>query len=292
VAVGTEPGPAAKLDVPAGTGNLTLRILSALVLAPLAVAAAYAGHWPFAIFWMVAALLVLWEWIKLIAGHGHLLMFSSCGTALVVAGLIAMRPRPVAAMLLVVLGALASLIFAPPLRRTWIACGVAYAGVMLLAPLYLRLDPQYGLQAILLIFAVVWSTDVLAYFAGRSFGGPKLCAPISPKKTWSGAIVGTAGGVLAAIALQRIFAQLDWGVFNATAWGGLGLLLSVASQAGDLLESWIKRRFGAKDASTLIPGHGGVMDRLDGFWAAAFVAGLIGVAHAGFRHAGLGLLVW
>jgi phosphatidate cytidylyltransferase len=269
-----------------------LRILSALVLVPLALAAAHAGNWPFAIFWTAAALLVLWEWIKLIAGAGHLLMFSSCGTALVVAGLIAMRPRPVAAMLLVVLGALASLIFAPPLRRTWIAGGVAYAGALLLAPLYLRLDPQYGLQAVLLIFAVVWSTDVLAYFAGRSFGGPKLCPPISPKKTWSGAIVGTAGGVLAAIALQRIFGQIGWGIFNIGAWCGLGLLLSVASQAGDLLESWIKRRFGAKDASTLIPGHGGFMDRLDGFWAAALIAAFLGVARGGFHHAGLGLLVW
>jgi phosphatidate cytidylyltransferase len=273
-------------------GNLSLRILSALVLAPLAVAAAYAGNWPFAIFWILAALLVLWEWIKLIAGAGHLLMFSSCGTALVVAGLISMRPRPIAAMLLVVLGALASLIFAPPLRRTWIAAGVAYAGVLLLAPLYLRLDPQYGLQAVLLVFAVVWSTDVLAYFAGRSVGGPKLCAAISPKKTWSGALAGAIGGILAALALQRIFGQMGWGVFDAIAWGGLGLLLSVASQAGDLLESWIKRRFGAKDASTLIPGHGGVLDRLDGFWAAALIAALVGVARGGFHHAGVGLLVW
>jgi phosphatidate cytidylyltransferase len=288
----TEPGPAAKLGAPAGTGNLVLRILSALVLAPLAIGAAYAGNWPFATFWMIAALLVLWEWIKLIVGAGHLLMFSSCGTALVVAGLIAMRPRPIAAMLLVVLGALASLIFAPPLRRTWIAGGVAYAGVMLLAPLYLRLDPQYGLQAILLLFAVVWSTDVLAYFAGRTFGGPKLCPPISPKKTWSGAIAGAVGGVLAAIAMQRLFALADWGVFNAAAWGGLGLLFSVAAQGGDLLESWIKRRCGAKDASTLIPGHGGVMDRLDGFWAAALIGALVGIARGGFHHAGLGLLVW
>jgi len=289
---GTEPSSAAKLDGRAGTSNLGLRILSALVLVPLALAAAYAGNWPFAIFWTLAALLVLWEWIKLIAGDGHLLMFSSCGTAIVVAGLIAMRPRPIAAMLLVVLGALASLIFAPPLRRTWIAGGVAYAGVMLLAPLYLRLDPQYGLEAILLLFAVVWSTDVLAYFTGRTLGGPKLCPPISPKKTWSGAVAGVLGGVLAAIALQRIFAQVGWGTFNPVAWSGLGLLLSVAAQAGDLLESWIKRRFGAKDTGALIPGHGGVMDRLDGFWAAALIAGLLGVMRGGFHHAGLGLLVW
>jgi phosphatidate cytidylyltransferase len=288
----TEPGPAAKLGAPAGTGNLVLRILSALVLAPLAVAAAYEGGWGFAAFWTVAALLVLWEWIKLIAGAGHMLMFSSCGTAVFVAGLIAMRPRPVAAMLLIVLGAFASLIFAPPLRRTWMAGGVVYAGVMLLAPLFLRLDPQYGLQAILLLFAVVWTTDVLAYFVGRALGGPKLCPPISPKKTWSGAIAGTVGGVLAALALHRLCIEYGYGAFTATTWGVLGLVLSIASQAGDLLESWIKRRVGAKDASALIPGHGGVMDRLDGFWAAALIAGLLGVANGGLHHAARGLLVW
>lgn len=287
-----DQGPAANLDAPAGTSNLSLRVLSAVVLAPLALAAAYAGNWPFAIFWTLAALLVLWEWIKLIAGAGHLLMFSSCGTALVVSAVIAMRPRPVAAMLLVILGALASLIFAPPMRRTWTASGVGYAGVMLLAPLYLRLDPQYGLQAILLLFAVVWTTDVLAYFAGRSFGGPKLCAAISPKKTWSGAVAGMVGGVIAAIALQRIFAETGFGVFNSAAWGALGLALSIASQSGDLMESWIKRRFGAKDASTLIPGHGGIMDRLDGFWAAALLACVIGVVRGGFPSAAAGLLVW
>ena len=94
---------------------------------------------------------------------------------------------------------------------------------------------------------------MLAYFAGRAFGGPKLCPPISPKKTWSGAIVGTAGGVLAAIALQRIVGQIGWASSTSARGAGLGLLLSVAAQAGDLLESWIKRRFGAKDASRSFP---------------------------------------
>jgi phosphatidate cytidylyltransferase len=290
---GGEPSAAAKLDAPAaGPGNLGLRILSALVLAPLALAAAYEGSWGFALFWTVAALVVLWEWIKLIAGAGHLLMFSSCGAAIAVSALIEMRHRPVAAILLVGLGALASLIFAPPLRRNWVAGGVAYAGAMLLAPMLLRLDPQYGLQAILLLFGVVWTTDVLAFFAGRTFGGPRLCPPISPKKTWSGAIAGALGGLLAALALERIFAAAGLGVFNPVAWAALGLGLSAISQAGDLLESWIKRRFGAKDASALIPGHGGAMDRLDGFWAAAVAGCLIGIAHGGFHNVGLGLLVW
>jgi phosphatidate cytidylyltransferase len=289
---GSEPGAAAKLNAPAGPGNLGLRILSAVVLAPLALAAAYEGSWGFALFWTIAALVVLWEWTKLIAGAKHLLMFSSCGAAIAASALIEMRYRPVAAMLLVGLGALASLIFAPPLRRNWIAAGVVYAGAMLLAPMMLRLDPDYGLQSILLLFAVVWTSDVFAYFIGRSFGGPRLCPAISPNKTWSGAVAGALGGLLAALALERLFAHAGLGVFNPIAWATLGLVLSMISQAGDLMESWIKRRFGAKDASALIPGHGGVMDRLDGFWAAAVVGCLLGIARGGLHNAGLGLLVW
>src|SRR5579884_1330200 len=175
-------------------------------MAPLALAAAYAGGWPFALFWTIAAFAVLWEWVKLVAGPGHVLMYSSCTAALVVGGVIELRERPVVSLLVIGLGVLASLIFAPPLRRVWVAGGIAYAGAMLFAPLLLRLDPDDGLQAIFLLFGVVWTTDVLAYFAGRAVGGPKLCPAISPKKTWSGAIAAAAGGVLVAVALVYLFA--------------------------------------------------------------------------------------
>src|SRR6185312_11963312 len=151
----------------------------------------------------------------------------------------------------------------------------------------LRGDAAYGFSAMLLLFAVVWSTDVIAYFAGRAIGGPKLAPRISPKKTWSGAIAGTAGAILIAVALAGLLGTLDKGTIAVVA-----LLLSIMAQLGDLFESWIKRRFGAKDASQLIPGHGGVMDRLDGFWAAALVACLLGIARGGLHNPGLGLLVW
>ena len=159
--------------------------------------------------------------------------------------------------------------------------------MLLLAPILLRNDQDYGFLAILYLFAIVWTTDVLGYFAGRAIGGPKLAPAISPKKTWSGAIAGALGAMLVA-ALGARFA----GSFNATAIALVALLLSVMSQLGDLLESWIKRRFGAKDASQLIPGHGGVMDRLDGFWAAALAGCLIGLARGGMDSAARGLLVW
>ena len=216
-----------------------LRIISAAVLGPIAIAAAYFGGWPFAVFWAAAAAAVLWEWTKLVTG------------------------------------------------LIWTMAGIGYAGIMLLAPLLLRADNTYGFLALTLLFAIVWTTDILGYFAGRAIGGPKLLPAISPKKTWSGAIAGTLGAMIVAVLVANYF-----GAFNTTAIALIALLLSIMAQLGDLLESWVKRRFGAKDASHLIPGHGGVMDRLDGFWAAALVGCVIGLLHGGFDGAARGLLVW
>jgi phosphatidate cytidylyltransferase len=158
---------------------------------------------------------------------------------------------------------------------------------MLAAPVILRADAELGLLAILLLFAIVWTTDILGYFAGRAFGGPKLWPAVSPKKTWSGAIAGTLGAARVAVAVAWAFGRFHHGTI-----AGIALLLSVTAQLGDLLESWIKRKFGAKDASGLIPGHGGVMDRLDGFWAAALAACVIGLLRGGFDDAARGLLIW
>jgi phosphatidate cytidylyltransferase len=169
----------------------------------------------------------------------------------------------------------------------WIVAGILYAGLMFAAPVLLRADAKLGLIAILLLFAIVWGTDILGYFAGRAFGGPKLWPAVSPKKTWSGAIAGTFGAMVVAVLVAALF-----GSFNQPAIALIALLLSVVAQLGDLLESWVKRQFGAKDASHLIPGHGGVMDRLDGFWAAALLGCLIGLARGGFDAPASGLLVW
>jgi phosphatidate cytidylyltransferase len=228
--------------------NLALRIISALVLAPIALAAVCFGGWPFAAFWSAAAIAVLWEWSTMVRQA---------------------RPLPASEQV------------------AWLAAGVCYAAVMLAAPIVLRKDVQFGLFAIVILFAIVWTTDIAGYFAGRAIGGPKLSAAISPKKTWSGAIAGTIGAMI--IALLAVGFQGD---FNLPMIAAIALLLSIASQIGDLLESAVKRRFGVKDASQLIPGHGGVMDRLDGFWAAVLVAALIGVARGGLDAPARGLLVW
>jgi phosphatidate cytidylyltransferase len=158
---------------------------------------------------------------------------------------------------------------------------------LLLSAVLLRGSDWLGFIALVLLFAVVWTTDIFGYFAGRTFGGPKLMPSVSPKKTWSGAIAGVVGAMIVAVIVAAAFGGLSKVTFAC-----LALVLSVLSQAGDLFESSIKRRFGAKDASGLIPGHGGVMDRLDGFWAAALAACVIGLLRGGFDDTARGLLIW
>jgi phosphatidate cytidylyltransferase len=139
----------------------------------------------------------------------------------------------------------------------------------------------------LFLFAIVWVTDIAAYFVGRAFGGPKLWSAVSPKKTWSGAVGGTLGGVAAGLVVAKVA-----GLVVAPMLVIVALALSIAAQLGDLLESAIKRHFGAKDASQLIPGHGGLMDRLDGFLTAAAAAVMVGLLRGGLEGPARGLLVW
>jgi len=221
--------------------DLPKRLASGAVMAALALATAWFGGPVFDAFWALAAILILWEWVRM-----------------------------------------------PPAtkRLPWVAPGLVYAGVAFLAPVLLRADEPFGMLAILFLFAVVWATDILGYAVGRLAGGPKLWPAVSPKKTWSGALGGTAGAALAGAAI----AHLNGLILPAII--ALSVGLSIAAQAGDLLESAIKRKFNVKDASQLIPGHGGVMDRLDGFIIAALIALLVGVARGGMMNPARGLLAW
>lgn len=169
----------------------------------------------------------------------------------------------------------------------WMVAGLLYAAVLALAPAILRGDPALGFVAIVFLFAVVWATDVFAYFAGRALGGPKLMPAVSPKKTWSGALGGTLGAVAAGLIVLKVA-----GVQITLAVAAVALVLSVVSQLGDLLESAVKRHFNAKDASQILPGHGGVMDRLDGFLTAVLAAALLGLLRGGFGAPAQGLLIW
>ena len=280
------------LSILAGRSNLVLRIVSSLVLAPVAIAAAWFGGAVFVAFWAIAAVIVLWEWQTLVCGHDRNSVLTVGAAALIGAAAVLIVGWFGIAMALVALGGFGIAALASRERRAWCVAGLVYAAALLIAPVLLRRDAAFGFAAIMLLFVIVWLTDTAAYFAGRAIGGPKLMPRVSPKKTWSGAVGGTLAGVLGAVGVAHTS-----GVANLVAVAGVALVISVASQAGDLLESAIKRRFNTKDASQLIPGHGGLMDRLDGFVTAALAAALIGLAHSSISGGGLhaparGLMVW
>jgi len=170
--------------------------------------------------------------------------------------------------------------------RLWAIAGFLYAAAAQIASVLVRLDHAKGLSALILVLFVVWATDIGGYFAGRAIGGPKLWPRVSPKKTWAGAIGGFAASLLVAIG----FAASDLG--KTLPLVILAAMLSVAAQLGDLFESAIKRRFGVKDSGHIIPGHGGVMDRLDGFVAAIVLAAIFGVLRGGVDGVGRALMVW
>lgn len=275
--------------------NLRLRIASTIVLVPIAIVAIYAGGWLFDALCAIAAGAILWEWAVLMSGRANprIIMpglagllaavtfvqmndpgaaFGSIAIGAVVAGSMAGLPRPGDSTL----GAAA-----------WGTAGVLYAGSAFLGPALLRRGADFGFAAVLFVAITVWATDIVAYFVGSSVGGPLLWPSISPKKTWSGAIGGLAGGVAAGTLV--FYAS---GIGKPAVAGGIALVLSVLAQTGDLFESGVKRHFGAKDSGRLIPGHGGVMDRLDGLLFAAIAALLIGILRHGTDAPARGLLVW
>ena len=279
----------------ARASNLTLRVASVAVLAPVTLAATYAGGWIFLALCAFGAGGVLWEWTALVAHRSDSRILVP-GWAALFGGLVfAGIHSPDLAWGAIAVGAILAGFakFAWPGEEPastagiWAMGGVVYAGAAFLGPALLRGDPEWGLTALLFLFAIVWITDIFAYFCGRSIGGPLLWPSVSPKKTWSGAVGGLIGGVAAGVAVAYANGVGKLGIVSVMA-----LVLSVLAQAGDLFELAIKRRFGAKDASHLIPGHGGLMDRIDGFLVAAFAALLIGLLRQGTAAPARGLLVW
>jgi phosphatidate cytidylyltransferase len=268
-----------------GRSNLALRVVSSAVLAPLAIAATYFGGPAFVLFWAIAALGVLWEWQTLVCAHDRNPVLTIGAVALVGATALLAFGWPGTAVALVALGALGVATLASRVRRYWCLTGLLYAAAVLIAPAILRGDPALGFAAILFVFTIVWLTDIVAYFVGRAVGGPKLMPAVSPNKTWSGALGGTAAGIVGGVVLARQF-----GVGPSSAV--VAFALSVISQAGDLAESALKRAFQVKDSSNLLPGHGGLMDRLDGFIAAAAAAAALGLLHGGLEAPARGLMVW
>ncbi len=265
--------------------NLLLRVVAALVMAPLAVAIAYFGGWFWTVLVTAAAIGLYVEWLAIIGERKPRLLALGIFILLGVGWVDAehMAAAPVVAA--VVSGVLAVGVFSPQ-QRAWTAAGIGYALAASIASSAVRSDPVWGFAALMLVLLVVWATDIGGYFAGRLIGGPKLWMRVSPKKTWAGAI----GGFVASLGVAGGFAAFGFGKTLPLLL--LGSALSVASQLGDLFESAVKRRFGVKDSSHLIPGHGGLMDRLDGFVAAIVLAALFGFLRGGADGVGRGLMVW
>ena len=267
----TDAGPARQMS------NLQLRVISSVVLIVAVLTVTWFGGVAFRILSAAIAGAMFYEWCAMsrsaagpAAASRHQLVAAVLLGVVLLALILGYSAAGV--LVLLALSVLASLLDCKiGGQGSWAPAGLAYAGLSGVSLAWLRDGDQAGLLAILFLFAVVWATDIAAYFVGRSLGGPKLAPSISPGKTQSGAIGGAIGGVVAGVALAACA-----GLGNLPLLAVVAFLLSIVSQVGDLFESWVKRRHGVKDSGSLIPGHGGVMDRVDGLVAAAFALYAIG----------------
>ena len=268
-----------------GARNLLMRVLAALVLAPFAIAVAYAGGFLWATLVTLASIGLYVEWLTIVGVARDRRALLPGVAALATGGLCLIAERTDAASAALAVGLVAVALLSP--QRHWTVTGFLYAAAAELAAVRVRLDSVGGFVALMFVLLVVWVTDIGGYFAGRGIGGPKLWPRVSPKKTWAGAI----GGFAASLVVATGFAALGLGhVWTLLL---LAALLSIVSQLGDLFESAVKRRFGVKDSSHVIPGHGGLLDRLDGFVAAiVMMAAILGVLPVGADGIGRGLVIW
>jgi phosphatidate cytidylyltransferase len=278
-----EAAPAAAVEQ--GSRNLLTRVIVALVLAPVAIVIAHAGGSLWTGLVTLAAIGLYVEWLRVIGAAREARVVASGVVGLAISGFCLGIGRIDAALVALALG-LAGVGLLSPERRIWTATGFFYGAAAQMASVLVRLDQTYGFIALIMILLVVWATDIGGYFAGRGIGGPKLWPRVSPKKTWAGAI----GGFAASLVIAAGFAA--FGIGKTGPMLLLGAALSVVSQLGDLFESAVKRRFGVKDSSHLIPGHGGLMDRLDGLVAAMVVAAIFGLLRGGIDGVGRGIMVW
>jgi phosphatidate cytidylyltransferase len=251
--------------------DLGLRLLSGLGLAVIAFADLWLGGLWVAVLAGLAAGLMLWEYQRIVTGPAEpagigLALFTASGAAAAVATSQAGLGWGI--VTLAILGAPA---IAASRQRLWLAAGLGYIGFGGCYLVALRGSDVHGLPTILWLILVVVATDVGAYFVGRLLGGPKLWPRVSPGKTWAGGLGGAGIAVLAGLGFALGTGRGLVGI------AFLSLAVSVAAQLGDLLESALKRRYKVKDSSSLIPGHGGVMDRLDGLVGALWLFAVIDI---------------
>ncbi|MFL5284688.1 MAG: phosphatidate cytidylyltransferase [Rhodopila sp.] len=274
------PGPAAK-PPSARWSDLRLRVLSASVLAPLALACIWFGGVAFTLLVAMISVGLAYEWLQLcerLITPPAALSFLALPAATVLTAL----GHPVGALVLLAAATAAASAHAGGISASKpLAFGIPYLGLGSLALVWLRLLPETGRADVIILLLVVWASDIGAYLVGRIVGGPRLAPAISPGKTWSGA----AGGLLAAVAVGLIASFILGGATPLRA-AGLAALTGCVSQIGDLFESHLKRRFGVKDSGWLVPGHGGLLDRLDAVLFAAPLVGLLALI------LGAGVVIW
>jgi len=267
--------------------NLSLRLATTLVIAPLALALIWFGGWPYIGFIVAGGVLVLFEWrgITQTGWPGFAIGAVAIGWAAILAGLglfgwsfaVIAGMTFLAGMLALIGGAQGWF---------WEPLGVLYTAIPVVSLVILRIDPA-GLYAVAFVMLAIWVTDSAAFGAGRAIGGAKLWPAVSPNKTWAGLLGGMTGAALAGMVLAFLIPGAA-AVYLAVLAAGLAFV----SQGGDLAESALKRHFGVKDSGFLFPGHGGILDRVDGLIAAAVAAAMYGTYRASFDRAAQGLMFW
>jgi phosphatidate cytidylyltransferase len=254
------------------TSDLKIRALSSLVLGPAVLAVVWIGGWAFLALVALGGVLAAHEWLKMLDGGrlpAPLRAAASAFVAVVLAVHVLTGPLPAVAAALA--GGVAVAFAAPAPFRRLAGLAVPYAAIGAISLIVLRQSPGQGLGLFLFLLLTVWACDIGAYAAGRTIGGPKLAPRISPAKTWAGLIGGAVSSALVGLGFHL--------------WDGAPLVaaavapaLAVAAQAGDLMESALKRRCKVKDSGHLIPGHGGLLDRIDGLMVAAPVLAVLQAA--------------
>jgi phosphatidate cytidylyltransferase len=257
--------------------DLWPRVASGLVLATIATAAVVGGVTPLAIILAIVGAIVSWEWGRMVRGNEVDAAMSAHIATVIAAIVLTASGLAGPSLLAVLIGTILTGVLSFGRHSMLSAVGVLFAALPGIALLWFRADKPLGMIAVFFVLAAVVATDVGAYFCGRLIGGPRLWPRVSPNKTWSG----LGGGVTAAALISAAFANVV-PLASPSHLALLGAGLALAAQAGDLAESALKRSFGTKDTSGLIPGHGGFMDRVDGLAtasvAAAAVAAIINVS--------------
>ena len=268
--------------------NLGIRVASATILVPSALAAVWfdtgwaKGGWPFLLLISVAVALLSIEWGAMTAPRAPVRVSTAVCAAVLVGVYLAHRDHMWLAWGGLIVGGLAAALVARGVaeRPSNAAFGVAYLGIACVCLVWLRAMPQGNWWA-LMLFGITWSADIAAYATGNLLKGPKLWPRYSPNKTWSGFF----GGLVAAMMVAGLMSSLPYFALNIYAAILVGLLGGLATMAGDLWESALKRRFGVKDSGDLIPGHGGLLDRVDGLLFAVVIIAIARlINHLGWGH--------